>query len=260
MANSTVLPTSGQTRDQRFFFAFTLVLLGILILGFAPSLYLRIAFENPPIPFYLHLHGVLLTGWFVLLVTQAWLVRSGNVRVHQKLGVFAAIYSLVVVAGGLMATFNFIQRAASIGIGLDTDVAEIDPGLGSGLSFLQFASGVVWANMASVALFAIFTGTAVALRRRSDFHKRLILIGTISIMGPALARISRLEILGGEQGPFIPLAMLSLLGAIWLYDLITLKKIHKATLLASLLAIAVNMLAFRIAASEIGLNFARGLA
>ena len=64
----------------------------------------------------------------------------------------------------------------------------------------------MWANLYSVGAFAILFYSAIICRTSSDIDKRLILKAAISIPGPALARISRLEILGSEQGPFIPLA------------------------------------------------------
>ena len=72
-------------------------------------------------------------------------------------------------------------------------MAEIDPALGSGISYLTFISGVVWANIVSVSTFAIMLFSAIIFRNRSYTYKRLILIATVSILGPALARISRFD-------------------------------------------------------------------
>ncbi len=248
------------SRENYFFFTYAVVLLAIVFIGFSPSLFLRFAFDRPSIPLYLHLHGAILTGWFVWLVLQTWLIRNKNPALHRKLGYFAATYGLLVVIGGLMATFNAVSRDLSQGITLDMDIAEIDPALGSGITYLAFISGVVWANIVSVFTFAVLLCSAVIFRSRSDIHKRLILVATVSILGPALARISRLEILGGEQGPFIPLALLSLLAAIIVYDLFTLRKVHTASLVAIIFAITLSILGGMIAGSEIGLEFVRNLA
>jgi hypothetical protein len=71
---------------------------------------------------------------------------------------------------------------------------------------------------------------AVVYRGRPDAHKRLMLLASISFMGPAVARISRWPLLGGEQGPFTPAVLLGLLAAVVVYDLITLRRVHPATL------------------------------
>ena len=260
MGSSVSASIERHRREDRFFFAYAILLLVIVFVGFSPSLFLRVAFETPTIPFYLHLHGAILTGWFIWLVAQAWLVRSGNVSLHRRLGYFAAAYGPVVVAGGLMATFNAVSRDLGMGITFEIDMTEIDPALGSGISYLTFVSAVVWANIVSVSTFAILIGAAVALRSRPDFHKRLILVGTVSILAPALARISRYEILGGEQGPFVDSALLSLLTAIVIYDLVTLRKIHKASLVAVCFAISLSILGTMISQSDFGREFVRGLA
>ena len=103
-------------------------------------------------------------------------------------------------------------------------------------------------------------GAAVFFRSRPDFHKRLILIGTVSILPPALARISRYEIFGGEQGPFVDSALLSLLAAIVVYDFATIRKIHKASLVAIFVAVSLSIVGTMISRSEFGREFVRSLA
>lgn len=250
----------GSKRQLTFFFVYALVLLAIVLAGFAPSLYLRVAFENPPIPLYLHLHGAILTGWFIWLVAQTWLVQSGNSALHRKLGAFAAAYGLVVVAGALMATFNAVARDLSHGITFDTSMAEIAPEIGGELTYLNFIRGVVWGNITGATTFAALLIAAILYRSRPDVHKRLLLVATVAILGPALARIARLEILGGEQGPFIPLALLTLLTSIAVYDLITLRRVHIATVIAVGFAVALRVLGSMISTTEFGTDFVRNLA
>jgi len=251
---------NNTNREHQFFFAYTIFLLAIVFIGFTPSLFLRPAFDTPPIPFYLHLHGGILTGWFVWLVAQAWLIRTKNPALHRKLGYFAATYGLVVVFGSLMATLNVVSRDMGLGITLDVDMSDIDPALGSGITYLTFITAVIWNNITAVCTFAVLIIAAVYFRSSPDIHKRLLLVASVSIIGPALARISRLEILGGEQGPFIPLAALSLLLAILVYDFSAIKKLHKTSLAAIVYAISLKVAAGRIASSEFGQDFVRNLA
>jgi uncharacterized membrane protein YozB (DUF420 family) len=246
--------------ENNFFFLFAITLFAVVLLGFSPSLFLRIAFDSPPIPLYLHLHGVILTGWFVLLIVQAWLIRANNRKLHKKLGYFTAAYGFVVLVGSLMATFNVVSRDLGNGIMFDTDMAAIDPALGSGISYLNFISEVVWINIVSVTTFTVLFGAAIVLRANSAAHKRLILVATVSILGPALARISRLEFLGGEQGPFIPLAILTLLATIVIFDFVTLRKVHKTSLAAIFIAISLFIAGIMISGSEFGQEFVRAMA
>ena len=131
-------------------------------------------------------------------------------------------------------------------------------GLGSDMSIARFLSGtVVWPNIASVATFAVLLLAALLLRRRPDTHKRLMLLASISIVGPALARISRLPGLGGEQGLFIPLALVLLLLAVVLHDLISTKRVHGATLLGGTFAVLMTIGGLAIGASQLGETFVR---
>ncbi len=259
MATSRSAHMPRGSAPDAFFLGASIVLLAIVIIGFAPSLYMRFAFETPPIPLYLHLHGIILTGWFVLLILQAGLVQTGKTALHQKIGYFVAAYAAVVVAGSLMATFNAVPRELASGMTFETNMAEVDASMGGDLTFLSFISGVVWANILSVVGFAVLIVLAVLYRRNPQVHKRLIVIATVGMMGPPLARISRAELLGGEQGPFIPLAILSLLLLVLVHDKISIGRLHPASLAASIFTALLMFSGGFVAQSEFGLEFVRGL-
>jgi hypothetical protein len=93
------------TRERSSFFLVAHgVLLLIVLVGFAPSFYLRSTFPHVhQLPVFLHVHGAVLTGWFVLTVVQGWLIRSQRYRLHRKLGYFAAAYAAVVIMFGTLA-------------------------------------------------------------------------------------------------------------------------------------------------------------
>lgn len=252
-------PTADRSTSNYFFLAATVALLSIVLIGFAPSLYMRFAFVQPPIPIYLHLHGIILTGWFVVLVLQASLVRTGNTAVHRKFGYFFAAYAAVVVGGGLMATLTTVPRSLAAGMTFDSNMADLDPAMGGSLTYLAFISGVVWANIQSVIGFATLVALAVVFRRKTDIHKRLIIIATIGLLPPALARIARAEFLGGEQGPFLPIALLSLLAAVSVHDKLSTGRFHPASVLASIYTLVLGGLGTWVAQTEFGLSFVRSL-
>jgi hypothetical protein len=248
-------------RSISFHFVFPHVLLAVVLIGFAPTLYLRVITDPQPIPFYLHLHGVLLTLWYLLLALQAWLVRSGNTATHRKLGYWFAGYGVVVIAGGLLATLNVVSRQLALGATFEADMAELVPELGMppGIQFLPFISGVVWANLAMVVAFAILLGAAVLLRRQPDWHKRLILLASLSILPPALARISRWELFGGESATTITIMLFVLIGVMVVQDLVSLRKVHKATINGFAVILVSTMAAGAIGTSAFGQDFVRWL-
>jgi uncharacterized membrane protein YozB (DUF420 family) len=244
---------------DRFFFYYALTLLALVLVGFAPSFFARLAFHQESMPFYLHLHGAVLTGWFVLLVTQALLVRNANTALHRQLGRFFVAYGVVVVVGGLMATLNFVPRELGAGTSFDMDMADVNPQQAVGVPFLSFATTVVWANIASVVGFALLLALAMLSRKKADAHKRFMLFASVSIIAPAVARISRI-VADTEQGPIIPLGLLLLVLAIVIHDYWQQKKLHRATLVSVGVLVAINAVAGVIAFSPLGRAFVKGLA
>ncbi len=85
VTNYATADVNVQTRSRdRFFLAMSGLLLLILVVGFSRTLYLRLFFEVPPIPSYLHIHGATVTAWFVWLVVQASLVNVNRIDVHRR--------------------------------------------------------------------------------------------------------------------------------------------------------------------------------
>jgi hypothetical protein len=245
---------------SKFFFGMSIVLLLLVVSGFAPTLYLRAFFDVPPIPGYLYLHGGILTGWFVWLVVQTSLVQTARTATHRRLGVVGVVWAAAVVAGGLLATLNVVGHAVADGIDLNADISAI-PEVGvSGVTVAVFLSNVVWPNIASVCAFAILVTSALLLRGRPQAHKRLMLIASISVIGPALARVSRWPPFGGEDSPFVLVVLLSLLAALVVHDLLTTKRVHPATLIGGALSILLGgVFSGVIASSPFGLAFTRSL-
>jgi hypothetical protein len=241
---SVVLP--GQVKPQKaraqrgdpFFLVMPLLLLAIMLLGFAPTLYLRPLFRVPPIPGYLYVHGAILSTWFVWLTAQASLVRAGQVSIHRKMGVVGAVIALAVVFAALMALRGGVRRIRAAGFDWGTDMSvAFGPSL-KGVRMIDFQSQVVWSDLILLVAFAVLVSAALLLRKNPQAHKRLMLLASISIIGPALARVSRLPHLGGEGGPFIGTVFLALLLAVVAHDLLSSRRLHPATLAGCAVIIA----------------------
>lgn len=252
-------PKYQRKSEGRFFLIFTTLLLAIVLVGFAPSFFLRMAVSDIPLPFYLHLHGAVLTGWFVLLLAQATLIRRAHRALHQKLGPFLAIYGVLVVIGSLMATFNYVPRELASGVTFNADMADVNPLQASGLPFLEFATALVWFNVASVIGFAVLLILAIVFRSHPGHHKRYIVLASLSIIAPGLARISRI-VMETEQGPIIPLGLLSLALAVVVNDVLTRGRLHRATLTAGAILIVLNGVAGLMALSPYGKLLVKNLA
>ena len=262
---SAVAPDrASEQRRSRLFIVASLSLLAIVLIGFAPTLYLRGLFDPPrdalrqfvlgeggpavesQLSATLYTHGAVLTAWFALLALQAWLVAAGRTSVHRRLGVGGALLAVLVVWTSVAVTLEQPSRLATFGI-------ENNP----------IANRNVWFNIGAAFGFAVLVGTALLLRKRSAIHKRLMLVASISIIGPALGRISFWPVLA-ELGPavanLVPLLLfLALLGLLILHDLKTRRRPHSATVLAILFAIATRPIALIIGSSAFGQAFTAGL-
>ena len=146
-----------------YFSIVSILLLVLSVVAFSDNLFTDIHQPSNSDPKFI-VHGVFGLAWYVLLATQANLIRLRNIRLHRKLGV---------------ATF-----VVAIGVTLSTLYI-----------FVVLWNG--WANMAPDvrANRLLLPGYALCLflawRRRgqSDWHKRLIFVGTFFMLGPVVDRV-----------------------------------------------------------------------
>jgi hypothetical protein len=203
---------STDTRTAvRFFFIAHLALLAAVLVGFSHTFYLRPLFKARPLPAILYLHGAVLTCWFLLTVLQGWFMQTQRLRWHRRVGYVAAGYAALVVLMGLIAD----ARLAS----------EID-------SAADPENIVYWGNLFTLLLFGAFVSLAVIFRKRPEAHKRLTLLASISIVGPAMARFSEWPLFPGgfEARPYYGIGgLLVLFGSLIVYDLIVRRRPHPAS-------------------------------
>ncbi len=231
----------------------SVAILSIVLVGFAPTFYLRPLLVEPPIPFYVYVHGALLTAWFVLLLTQTSLIRVGRVENHRRLGVVGGVIGISVLIASLIVTLRFVSRVQHAGFELDTS------GFGSGVPVPVLAATALWGNLASLVAFSGLLCCAVLLRNRPDTHKRLMVLASISILAPAIARISRWPGLGGDLGPLVPIVVFLLLATMAGFDLYALRHVHRATLVGGGFVVLSIIVGLTLAASDFGIAIARNI-
>lgn len=171
----------GTAFEHRFFLVALLAIFAVVVAGFARTYYLKFLFGTPALPWLVHLHGALMTSWFVLFFVQTCLIATNRVRWHRRLGVFGvALASAILVIAAIV-----LVRAVTRGLHEPAG----HPGL-VGATVQRHVGAVIFGvDLVILADFAIFVGSAIALRRRGDFHKRLMLLATCSIILPAVGRL-----------------------------------------------------------------------
>jgi hypothetical protein len=210
---------AGIRRSDRFFLAMSGSFLLLVVAGFAPTFTLKMLFESPELPLYLHAHGAILTTWYVLAFVQPALVAAGRTDLHRRLGVAGVVTAGAVVAIGAVVLVNFVPRTLA-----RSDIAITD------------VSMVFYGDAVLLLLFIGLVISAVLLRRRPASHKRLMLIASMSIVGPALGRLSRFGLLATiSEVTFVLGSYAALNALIILHDLVTLRTVHRVTLIGTVL-------------------------
>ncbi len=205
--------------DRVFFGIMVLALYATVFYGFSRTYY-SAGMIHAPLPNRLiHFHAILMTLWMVLLFVQVALVTASKVAWHRALGVYGFLLALAMVIVGPIAATNALRRGEGP-LGLDPKTFYIIP-------------------LTAIALFATFVFFAWRARRRPATHKRLIMLANIEIIGAA---VGRWQVHFFQAHPpaqnLVPLAFIL---AIVAYDLVSQRKLQKATLWGGLLLMAVNL-------------------
>lgn len=204
---------------QRWFWLASALFAALVVfVGFSPTFYLRNLFGTPQLSTLKLVHGTVFSAWVVLFVVQTWLVATNRRDAHRVLGAFGA---LLLVA---MCVVGYRMAIESGRSGFTPDPAKV-----SALSFMAVP-------LFDLAVFALLALAALLLRARSDWHKRLMLVATLSLLPPAIARVA----LQFPPLPVLPIAFggtaLVIVAAIGL-DRVTLHRLHPATLYGGLFVI-----------------------
>jgi hypothetical protein len=234
--------------DHRYYAWAGAAAFAVVLAGFARTYYLKLFFDTPELPWLLHLHGALMTSWFALFFVQTYLVASHRVGLHRRLGVCGAMLAALIVVVGTTVALRFGAR--------EMDKPQVDgpPALAS-MGFL----------FAALLAFALLVGAALLLRRRREWHKRLMLLSCLFLIGPGLARIpfERVPSLaflrsGGPAGLF-GLDLLVLYACVG-WDTWRHRRMHPAFAAGALLLIAMDLpLIWRFLSSPTWTRFASWL-
>jgi hypothetical protein len=184
--------------DRWFFGAMGFGLALTVFIDFAPTYYLARA-AAPSLAPHLQAHGAVTTAWMLLFMVQAGLVAAHRTDLHRKLGAIGLVIATALVILTLQS--SVIARGLT--------------------NRLVFSAG-------ALVMFAVFVILALWRRRDPDAHKRLMLLATLSLVAPAIARLRLPFVAHDSVGP--NLAVLYFLVPAVAFDFITLRRIHPALL------------------------------
>jgi hypothetical protein len=203
MATATV-PVAHKRADHVFFPAMALLILAIVVIGFGQSYFLNgMMFGKLP-SMWVHIHGALFMTWIFLLLIQNLLIVARRVSWHITLGSVAVVLLPLMVIFGWLVLVDSIRRDA---IGIPGEL-------------------ILVGDVEELGLFAGLTIWGLLVRREAAAHKRLMTLGTMAMLGPA---INRWPFPAGIRLPAtigvyvaVPLLLVA-------YDLWSRRRVHRTT-------------------------------
>ena len=212
VAQAVSRPNAGTSPHPRrdparwFYTGAAMLLLALMFLGFQQFYLHGKAFPNrplaPPIRSLIIAHGVAMTAWVALLVTQPLLIVNRKHRVHMLLGKIGAVVAACIFVLGLWLGIA-APKAAPPEVRLWN------------LPYKHFMA----VPLISITIFAALVATGIWSRRRPEVHRPMMLLATLAVIPAALDRIDALSslyrntFLGPIFGPFL---VSLILGAIFL--------------------------------------------
>jgi uncharacterized membrane protein YozB (DUF420 family) len=231
MANGTVERAGFapyHRHDRNMIAAILFAIWLAILLGFGIDLVKRAQGGSLTFPLITHLHVVAYSAWLVLFAAQIWLVRSGRVALHRRLGYAALIL--------LPAMLVLGPATAYYGVADNPYMPD---------------KWIAWlsVNYTNVVGAVVLLGAGFLMRRDAAAHKRLMVLGTIALTEPGFSRIwldfleARLGegYLGFYVSTYIGTFLLVL--AVGLYDFATRRRLHPAYVAAALWIFANQALA-----------------
>ena len=167
--NPSQVPTnSGDSRIAR---GLIVLLVAIILVGFAKNFYLREWLGTRPLILTAWVHGLVMTAWLVLFVTQVAMAAKGRMDLHRKLGQWGVWLAIVVVAVGI-ATIMVRTHL-------------MYPGATRSMSAMVFVAF----DGLSLLLFGALVGLAWHYRPRPAIHRRLMTMAVVALLPPAFGRM-----------------------------------------------------------------------
>lgn len=186
----------------------------VVLIGFAPNFSAKMLHPAEPAPLSLWVHTVVFSGWLILFLVQTSLIQARKIGLHRTIGMSSAILGVVLPVVGVW-------------VAIDTGHAQVALGNTKGASFLL----VPFSDM---FFFAVLFGLGIWWRKRPEFHRRLMLLASVSLTVAAFARFPTYIVPGGHFNIACDILILLALGR----DLIVDGRIHRVYLIGFPLLIA----------------------
>jgi hypothetical protein len=163
------IPYSADTdrSEARFFFTMACVMAATIVAGFGFNV--AVGRSSFGAPWLVHFHAWVMMGFVALYLAQNYLVFSDNVALHRRLGWLSVIWIPAILAMGLAITRYSMQTSG-------------------GPPFFD-QNQFLFSNPLQLLGFAAMAGWAVAIRKNTGWHRRLMYCAFATLTGPGVGRL-----------------------------------------------------------------------
>lgn len=239
VAHSSMKPAERYRADQAFFLRMAIGISGFIAFGFIQWA-ARGLVDVGAVPIWVHLHGVVMLAWLALFVTQNALANSGALALHRRLGWIGLLLALMIAPLGAYTGHMAVVAGRVPPIFSDPYFLAL-----TYIEGTAFTGMVVW---------------AIAMRRKTEWHRRLMLAGLVVIMEPALGRLLPVPMLGAWHEWTVMAVQLGVLGIAMRHDQKVSGRVHPALWWGSAIVVAVHALIVLSARSPVVVAYAQALA
>jgi len=220
-----------------FFVTMAFLFIVFAVVGFGQD-YQLIYAQHITLYWFDNIHGAVLTAWLLVFLTQTILAAKGNFKFHRQLGQFSVVLGVLVWASMGVVIFH-----AHIGYPFHTNISWDE------VLFLFL----------TMNLFGLFFTWGVIARKNGAAHKRLLFLATLVLISAGfnrmllyagvdptlhwslLPRIATPSLSGAPNWSAFSLYNDLLLIPLLIYDLVTLRHIHKISIIGSAYIIGVHI-------------------
>jgi uncharacterized membrane protein YozB (DUF420 family) len=222
------MTTRRRRIDRWFYVCVTLLIIGLNVVAFGPSLVAPSGRTmSLPLTTLVAAHSTISAAWLLIFLAQATLIATGRTAVHRRLGIAGVLLAVALVVTGPFVLIEEARRGFDLSGDLVPRGTSQDAGTTLSLLFV-------------FVLFGLLVAGAVWYRRRPEVHKRLMLLAVVGpLMNAPLAHlVGHWEALRPWAGVIFPCANAVLLAVLPIYDRLSRGRIHPVSLWGAILLFA----------------------
>jgi len=159
--------TDADRGEARFFFTMACVMAATIVAGF--SFNIAMGRSSFGAPWLVHFHAWVMMGFVGLYLAQNYLVFGDNIAMHRRLGWLSVIWIPAILVLGVVIT-RYSMRTTG------------------GPPFFD-QNQFLFSNPLQLFGFAVLATWAVAIRKNTGWHRRLMYCAFAGLTGPGMGRL-----------------------------------------------------------------------